>query len=164
MTNDRAPWQMTRIEWDRALAANRPEHFGSSTRGGASQASARMHRLEFLLDGVRTPAGTIEGFRGPRPVTHMDVVAAAMQRGEAVPAYVLADYQLQCQCGHDAGEHISPAIDLGLPVSRDMCQWGACSCREFAQSLATRDIAEWGRSAPPDGGTEVEVGYEREAK
>ena len=34
-------------------------------------------------------------------------------------------------CGHSAREHISPALDLGLPYGGDTCQWGACDCKSF---------------------------------
>lgn len=38
-------------------------------------------------------------------------------------------------CGHGTGEHLSPAIDLGLPISGDVCRWGECPCREFIPGM-----------------------------
>ena len=35
-------------------------------------------------------------------------------------------------CGHEWHEHMSPAIDLGLPYDGDVCRRGACPCREYA--------------------------------
>lgn len=38
----------------------------------------------------------------------------------------------QCQrCWHFESEHMSPAIDLGLPYNGDVCRYGGCLCREF---------------------------------
>lgn len=35
-----------------------------------------------------------------------------------------------CKCGHEASYHFSPAIDLGLPISGDVC--GDCDeCHQY---------------------------------
>ena len=51
-------------------------------------------------------------------------------------------------CRHGSGDHMSPAIDLGLPMSGDVCQGGNCPCAVYAPAPPqTADVQE----APDEG-------------
>jgi len=46
-------------------------------------------------------------------------------------------------CRHGSGDHMSPAIDLGLPMSGDVCQGGNCPCAVYAPAPPqTADVQE----------------------
>ena len=47
----------------------------------------------------------------------------------------------RCECGHDAKDHLSPAIDLGLPYNGDVCQWGECHCRDYRPVQGDEPVA-----------------------
>ncbi len=80
------PWEMTQKEWDKERRAIQPEHFGSSTKGGASLAVHRISRLEFLLYGICDPDG---------PVFHRDVIKKAFAEGKPISAENLKLYGLK---------------------------------------------------------------------
>lgn len=107
----REPWQMTRLEWERARAAIRPETFGSSPgKASISAEQSRMSELQRLIYGVpdeaiarmrEAGAGKITlspdelesvQDRIDTPVRHRDVVEKAIQEGKPVPESVLAEY------------------------------------------------------------------------
>lgn len=77
------PWQMTQKEWDAEREAIRPETFGSSTKGGGSQAVARINTLTHLLYGIHSQ----------ERVFHRDVIKKAKAEGKPIPAHVLKDYK-----------------------------------------------------------------------
>lgn len=106
----KAPWEMTRKEWQAEMSATDQSSIGVVTRSAGSEMARSMGRREFLRYGVtdwardRLAAATREEIkltadeleevtdRLNTPVDHRDVIDKALGEGRAVPAVVLADY------------------------------------------------------------------------
>jgi hypothetical protein len=86
-SDGREPWQLTAKEWGKAKdEAATPNHMSVSPSEHA-RLVAETDRLHF---GVKNPYDPDLG--RSLPVSHKDVVAAAVAAGKPVPAEVLADY------------------------------------------------------------------------
>ena len=84
------PWEMTRDEWDREVAACGLDWTGSQgVASGSFAGPLRLHRRKRFLRS-HLPDEWVHGLQ--IPATHRRVVAHALAGGWPVPAGVLAEY------------------------------------------------------------------------
>lgn len=77
-------------------------------------------------------------------IDRLDAEVVRLTAEREAPAVTVDPYPTCANCGH-AEWHLSPAIDLGLPYSGDICRALDCQCRDFKAVTVDSDdeLGKW---------------------